>query len=266
MPGCAAPPEGTPPRRLVPPPAPVGVHGERIAAHFGGLGGEGLAVDPALRVLLLCFVNRSGSFHLADLLAATGRLRLAEEVFNGDVVVADPASRQVRDFPAYLGHLLRTRSGGGWFAAKASPEQLSLLAEAGLFDALGSLPRFVLMSRRDRVAQAVSRALAEQTGRWASFMPGRAGATAVYDRARIAQALADIEGATGQLEAFFAANAIEPIRVVYEELLARPQQEVDRVLAALGLPPAPIDASRLRWRSQHGALNIEWRQRFLSGE
>jgi hypothetical protein len=44
---------------LVPPDVPIGIHGELIAAHFGGLGGEALVVDPDLRVLLMCFVNRS---------------------------------------------------------------------------------------------------------------------------------------------------------------------------------------------------------------
>jgi LPS sulfotransferase NodH len=257
--------------RLVPPDVPIGIHGELIAAHFRGLGGEALVVDPDLRVLLMCFVNRSGSFHLAELLASTGRLPLAEESLNAEVVVAAARRHGLGSFPAYLGHLARAAhladsgSAGGWLALKVGVHQLRLLCEAGFLDAVAPRLRFLLVDRRDRVAQAVSRAIAEQTGSWAAFMPARPGAAPVYDRRRIEAAVGEIADFMRGFEAFFAANAIAPVRVVYEELVARPQAEVDRVLAELGMPPAPIDMSRPRWRSQHGALNVAWRQQYLSG-
>jgi LPS sulfotransferase NodH len=180
-------------------------------------------------------------------------------------VVAAARRAGLGSFPAYLGHLADTGSAGGWLALKVGVHQLRLLGEAGFLDAVAPRLRFLLVDRRDRVAQAVSRVIAEQTGRWAAFMPARPGVTPAYDRGRIEAAMAEIGDFMRGFDSFFAANAIAPVRVMYEELVARPQAEVDRVLAALGMPPAPIDTSRLRWRSQHGALNVAWRRQYLSG-
>lgn len=75
-------------RRFAVPQALAGVERFHRAAITGLFAPDAPAVapDPALRFVFLCFTNRCGSNYLAELLASTGALNPAEEVFNGDTI------------------------------------------------------------------------------------------------------------------------------------------------------------------------------------
>lgn len=267
----------TPARPLVVP-APVRAriepeHAARIAAELALLPRPSEDALPATGLLLLCFTNRCGSGYLAGLLGTTGAINEAGEFFNADTVLEHSRRHGLASLRAYLALLPRLAGApaaphgqGGWLAAKAGIDQLMMLTDSGILDEMHGRLRFVLLERRDRLGQAVSRCIAAQNGRWTSAQAARVADHAlVYDRGCIEAELARIALANAAFYSFFAANGLAPLHLAHEDVLADPAGEVARVSALLGIPAARPDPARVALRRQAGLVNAEWRTRYLAG-
>jgi LPS sulfotransferase NodH len=80
-------------------------------------------------------------------------------------------------------------------------------------------------TRRDLLGQALSFVRANQTSQW---QRGHARASpASYDRRAILRSLSDSSENEARWRLFFARNAIEPLRLDYETVVASPQAAVD---------------------------------------
>jgi LPS sulfotransferase NodH len=214
------------------------------------------------RSYLIASTPRCGSHYLGHLLRGTGLLGSPLEYFSRG---------RMADWQARLGttahrdlfkRLLRRRtSPSGWFGVKAHwPQFEPIAADAELFDFF-HLQLFVQLTRSDRVAQAVSLVIAQQTSAWISFQPPTR--QPIYDAAAIAAALAGIDHQLDCWQRFFATRGIEPLLLSYDDLVADPAVSVRRVLACCGLPAAdlPIHATLLPQR-QASPLNQAWAERF----
>ena len=221
---------------------------------------------PALDVLFLCFTNRCGSNYLAHLLASTGAFNEAGEFFNAPTVLEHAVPRGLRSLAAYVSvlpdlvpHL------GGRMAAKASVDQLVMLADAGILAGLGRRAHYLLLERQDRVGQAISRVIAAQNGRWSTHHAARIPDSAlVFDHAAIDAELAKIGRANGAFYLFFATNGIAPVHTSYEALLANPSPVMRQLAATLSindLQPRP-DAVAIGRQANH--INAAWRSAYLS--
>ncbi len=253
---------------IIPPPlrALASSHRAAVEAAFGPLRPCPDAPPPPGKFLFLCFTNRCGSNYLAHLLATTGAFNEAGEFFNAQTVLEHAQPRGLRSLAAYFAMLPQLLPPTRHIAAKAGVDQLAMLADAGILDALGPRAQFVLMERQDRLGQALSRVVAAQTGRFTSAQaPMVADAALVYSRAAIATELEKITLANALFYAFFAANRIAPVHITYEEVLATPAPVMARIAAAMGddvLLPRP---DQVRITRQASALNHEWRRRYLAG-
>lgn len=213
--------------------------------------------------LYLCFTNRCGSNYLAQLLASTGAFNEAGEFFNAETVLAHSARLGLRSLPAYVAALPGLVPPHRHLAAKASADQLALLADAGITrpDAV-----YVLLERQDRVAQAVSRVIAAATGRWTVEHPARLRPEDVpYDAAALRAEIARIETGNAALYAFLAANALRPVHLTYEALCAGPAAALAEIGARFGLALRP-DAARISLRVQADAVSAAWIARFRGAE
>ncbi len=120
---------------------------------------------------------------------------------------------------AYLEGIRARRSSGGWFGLKLHHHH----ARRWFFDVgrdpadLLGVSRWVWITRRDHLAQAVSWSRALTSGRWASWQSGRG--VGVYDRRLITRCLRAVEEAEAGWEAYFATRGLVPHRVVYEDLV-----------------------------------------------
>lgn len=245
------------------PTIPGNPHLRAIEARFGPLPSLPGQVLPGMRFVFICFTNRSGSNHLADALHSDGRLNLAGEFFNADAVADDVRQHGHASFADYVRMQIRWRQRGGRFVAKLAVPHLEVLGRAGILDAAAPAASYIHITRANRLGQAISLHIAEQTGQWTSDMPpARAPA---YDRARIAAILDQIDQDTATLERFFTANAIDPIRVEYAAFVADPATHLTRIGTALGLPDLRLDPAALRYARQSGQLNRDWRARYLAG-
>jgi trehalose 2-sulfotransferase len=125
-------------------------------------------------------------------------------------------------------------------------------------------PRFVRLTRRDLLGQAVSLVRARQTGRYhASTDEGR---TPNFDGATIYNAIKEIAINRARWDTFFARNDLKPLRVEYEDL----EQNPKKILLNIGA----LVNERLKlwnywtnWTSaslipQRDKLSREWKARF----
>ncbi len=127
---------------------------------------------------------------------------------------------------------------------------------------------FIYLKRTDRLAQAVSRVMAEQTGLWhrnadgselERLAPPREPS---YERKSIERHMTALAAMDADWERWFAREHPAPLRVDYEDLARAPQATLARLLEALGLDP--IHASRVQPPTAKlaGAESGEWIERF----
>jgi trehalose 2-sulfotransferase len=239
-------------------------HSAVLAHAFGQLQPEPGWAPPDVDVLFLCFTNRCGSNYLAHLLATTGAFNEAGEFFNAPVVLMHEVPRGLRSLPAYFSALPALVPHSGRIAAKASIDQLVMLADAGILDALRGRATYLLMERQDRLGQAISRVIAAQNLRWttahASDVPDSA---LVFDRAWITSELAEIAVANAAFSRFFSDNGIVPIRTTYEALLADARPVVGALAATMGLANLCPQPEKIAIHRQANAINAAWRGIYL---
>jgi len=138
-------------------------------------------------------------------------------------------------FAAYMAAVQRARtSADGWFGIKLQPAQLAAFApgDRALFDFAASFQRIVVLSRRDKLGQAISGTLAQLTGTWFND-----GTPPAIDPSRwpqlfpaIAANLARYIEEDRRLAALGKALALPWLRIEYEEILRDGQAAFDQLV------------------------------------
>ena len=211
---------------------------------------------------LIATTPRCGSHLLGHLLAATGMLGSPLEYFSKGRLRDWQERLNARDRAELFTTLFRRRtSPSGWFGVKAHWPQFAQIANDLPVFELFNFQRFVHIERRDQLAQAISWVIAQQSAAWISFHAASEEPT--YNFAAIENALQVIDAQTGTWKQFFADQAIEPLTVIYEDLVADPDATVDRVLAHCGVDRDPAHARPTSQpRQQASARNHEWAHRY----
>jgi len=236
------------------------------------------------RCYVVCAIPRSGSNLLTDGLHATRRagrpkqffLRKSESDFAAahnldlsagfaayvqDIIAATATSNEVFGFKLmswYLDDFLDRLRGAGAFG-HAGTTDLDLLRNA--FPGL----KFVHVSRRHKLRQALSKARAHQTGLW-KVQEGKAvQREPQFDAELIEQCLQESEEQEKLWERFFQRIGIDPLRVEYENLCEDYAATIRRVLDFLQIsltrraqigPPATV--------RQADDISRAWEKRFLA--
>lgn len=224
--------------------------------------------------LLVCATPRSGSTLLCALLDGTGVAGRPQEFF--ERLAHSGLPRQPREYfervedPKLLELLAPTDPGrpdpgdpipqalaegtteNGVFAAKLMwthlldlAERLGQPADAALLREHFPDPRYVHVTRRDKIAQAVSLWRAVQTRAWRAGEVTENG-NAVYHAGAIGYLAGQLSDHDDAWRTWFSANRIEPLRIVYEELAADTSGVTSEVLDHLGVGPAEIPDPPLR--------------------
>ncbi len=223
-------------------------------------------IDPSLNFLFVCFTNRCGSNYLAHLMGSTGMLNVAEEVFNAPTVQEHAEREGLRSLHEYIGFLDRHLSVRGWLAAKLGIEQLVMLTEAGIFDEIIGRTKFILIERRDTVAQAISRLVALQNGAWTSGHAAKmADEQLVYAREAIDAERAIISFHNQAFYRFFASNNLSAKHIAYETLLEQPERLLAEIGAWLGFPRFIGRLAAVGIERQESPIKRAWRERYQRG-
>lgn len=239
---------------------------------------------------VLCGTPRSGSTLLCEMLAATGVAGRPNSYFRREDIEVwanawgVPHSQGVEGLEFdrdYLAAMRREGTAGtGVFGLRLMWESVAdaarrlgraLAAERDVAQSLEAAfgpTLYVHVSRRDKLAQAVSRVRAEQSGLWHLAADGSVleGTTSprpvIYDGGRIAELVAELENDEAAWRAFFEERGISPLRLVYEDVAADPSAALASVLAALGLDSSVAREVPVRTaRTSNGESRL-WIERF----
>jgi LPS sulfotransferase NodH len=212
----------------------------------------------------VCTSGRSGSNLLCQYLSSTGLLGHPLEYFNG-------AGRRMLGYPDFPDEpekqtdwiLTTGATSNGIYGVKLFPWQLDLIAPSIRWSRLLPNLAFVFLKRRDLLGQAISALRAAQTQQWRATMPAQAPAT--YDGQQIYERLQSAVRDYARWELFFARNGIEPTVILYENLVAHPQDAVDQVARLFGLQgQARVTEQAIDLQIQRDLMTEEWRARFLA--
>jgi LPS sulfotransferase NodH len=237
---------------------------------------------------VVCATPRSGSTLLCALLAGTGVAGRPEEYF--ERLAHSGLPRQPREYfegvedAELLAHLAPTDPGrpdradpipaalaagttaNGVFGAKLMWTHLLDLAErlgrspdAALLAERLPEPRYVHVTRGDKVAQAVSLWRAVQTRAWRAGEVSEEG-KATYHGGAIAHLVAQLSEQDEAWRAWFAANGIRPLTIAYEALAVDVRATTVAVLDHLGAGDAEIPEPPLR--RQGDDRSTRWVERF----
>jgi LPS sulfotransferase NodH len=210
----------------------------------------------------ICSTPRSGSYLLCELLFRTGLGGAPEEFFHPDHMARLRSRWGARTLDDYLLALAAHKTGpNGVFGAKVHWGQYQ--PAFGERDPRGLFPnlRFVHITRRDRVRQAVSWVRAMQTLKWTSAQEQRRAER--FDPDDIAHKIKRLTGDEARWEALFDRYEIAPHRVVYEELVEDRERIVRGVLGFIGVPlPAAVEVEQPSLERQADPISEEWIERY----
>lgn len=223
------------------------------------------AYDGTPSTYIVASQPRSGSHLLCQLLYRTRLAGCPLEYFHARHW-EEWCNRCRRSNPGYVvGVLLRRRtSPNGIFGCKMHWNQFGFFLKLGLETRFHDA-KFIYLTREDVLGQAISHAIAMQTGQWTSFHKARR-KHPVYSHRAVARSLRLVLDQRRMWETFFAHAGIVPLRVTYEELTKDRKAVTGRILEYLGVKEVPSDevigADPIA--VQRTAINEEWRNRFLS--
>lgn len=127
---------------------------------------------------------------------------------------------------------------------------------------------FIHLSRQDRVAEAVSYAMAEQTGLWHRHADGTEmeriapPTEPIYHFDQIQLFYQEVNEGHAQWDTWFADQGIKPLRVIYEDLAHDPLGAMRTILRFLDLDPAAADGITPGTARMADARNADWAARF----
>jgi LPS sulfotransferase NodH len=221
--------------------------------------------------LVLAAHPRSGSTLLGEAIHAAGGAGLPLEYFHRGFRPRFAARWRTRSLDAYIGAAHRFRTDPtGVFAVKLFWQDVEDLAVergaalsanptpdgyrtlfARIADAIPN-PSFIHLRRGDRVRQAVSVLVAQQTGRWRD-VPGPprrpANRAPVYDFERLAGQIAEADRCHRHWANLFAALGVAPLELSYERLLGDYPATVGDLLSRIGAQDTNARTPRLRRQS-----------------
>jgi LPS sulfotransferase NodH/SAM-dependent methyltransferase len=201
---------------------------------------------------IICYVQRSGSTHLTSLLQNTGLAGKPADYLNaayaglplenrqvaqrtGAVTIVDAVREYgVQSVSEYLEKLAKlTRTPNGVFGLKVDLAHASSLLRSGLFFDPGWNWKYIFLTRRDLLRQAISYYTAMRTGLWSSISASDRSAN--YDQQLITEYMLTLSNFMSRWECIFRLFDIEPTRIQYEEIEADPTAVLRQCFDALAI-------------------------------
>ncbi len=213
---------------------------------------------PEVNLLVILFTSRSGSTHLGR--EITRRFEIGRI---GESLGAPRLDREGGGAEA-LKRIIAVDVENGWFGLKTGVGGLIVGEAMGFLPAARARTVFILLLRRDIVAQAVSIAKARQTGRWLSSAPASPTAQPTFTNAGIAEQIAVVGTATPILQRYLDRVERPWLPLAYEDFQGEDKSPVGRICGALGLSPRdqPVLLSRPPVERTYDAVNADWVERF----
>ncbi len=215
------------------------------------------------RCVIIAFVNRSGSNHIADALMSTGEFAGLEEILNEPTIRFLTPKYGSTSFPAYLERVYseQCKSPGLTWGFKAGWMQLAMLMRTKIVPNMFR-PTLILVRRRDIIAQAVSFYIADQTSRWTSLVENKS-TEPRYNGQELLSILRGLCHSYAMLEQVALCSQLPSLTIIYEDFLDRPNEIISQAGLAINGRALLPRLDRLRLSMQRNELNHAFRARFL---
>lgn len=212
--------------------------------------------------------HRSGSTHLCALLWRTGKLGAPWEYLEYQAQMPMMMSRlKATSLPDYLSKLLACRtSNNGVFGLKAHFHHFdhALKVYPGLLDFFPDV-KFILINRKDKLAQAVSMAKALQNNAWVYFGTTEREVPLFYSFEFIKRCLQEVVAQAESWLRWFETNRFEPLVVDYESLLRDPRGTLQCIGDYVGVDVENGSGVDVPVAIRQGdSVNEQWIQRFMA--
>jgi LPS sulfotransferase NodH len=246
-----------------------------------------------IHAYIICATPRSGSTLLCDLLTDTGVAGCPDSFFRRESFPwwADyfgvSAKGWRNDFEFDHSYLSAVKQYGTnatplfgmrlmWESVAGLSQRLEsfypgLPCDNARLEAAFGAPLYLHLSRKGKVAQAVSRLRAEQSGLWHVSTDGsererlKPGREPVYDGRVLAELVGTLEEHDANWVNWFAQQQIAPLCITYEVLSSAPKAVLATVLSALGQDSALADTVKPRTAKLADSQSDDWATRFRKG-
>lgn len=181
---------------------------------------------PAECIYGIAFTARSGSTWLGQVIAASGVLGDPREYFNQNAAsytVTNSACSNVREYYEYL---KTVKQSDGVFGFEIAYFHLSRLLQEGYGDLLDDVGTWILLRRKDYIAQAVSHYKANYTGVFHSTQGAGEVSEAPYDPKEIRKYALALLSAEKDFADFFSRAQVSPAELWYEDLIRLSHAEI----------------------------------------
>jgi LPS sulfotransferase NodH len=229
---------------------------------------------------IVASVQRSGTHLLCSILRSTGIAGSAEEHFWSKPGETLEKRWGTPSRVAYVQHVLQQNTGADrvfgtvvmWSYFDRMLQMLQEIPEykdlngAQLLGAVFCKPKYIWMRRRNHVEQAVSWAIACQTGVWTQKPEQKSQPRAIpkFDFKVIDEWCNRIAAHDEGWATYFRENQIEPLVLFYEDVVASHRAAAERVLNFLGLPfPPGLEIPRPAIEKQATRISGEWAASYL---
>lgn len=212
---------------------------------------------------LIASTPRCGSHYLGHELAETGAFGVPMEYLN-KVNLPRWQVRFGNQSPSALIRLLQQHrtSDSGWFGIKAHWQQFEPYENDAAMQSVLAPDRILWIYRRDLLKQAISFAIAEQTGAWISDIPSDI--EPVYKYGKIKRAARNIRTQNREWARYLQSLDVPVQIIVYEDLIAGGgaalQAQASFLDDAVNIP----QQSAPRTKRQGSAVNKHWHDLFLA--
>ena len=187
---------------------------------------------------IIAITARSGSTWLAHLLKSTNICGNPQEIFNAEAIRFPPNMSGATDFRRVFEHQVTSNTLDHTFGFEVNFEKFNQLLELaslqGVF--LDNKFKFVYLTRRDLLSQAISVMSAMKTGVWHKFI-GRVTNKDTQcdhiDERAIWHWILSFLQEERRWETFFNRNNLTPLRLTYEDLVTNPALQVARIISYL---------------------------------
>lgn len=213
------------------------------------------------RFLIIASTPRSGSHLLGHTLFKTGSFGFPLEYLHPQNFIEWKKLLGATDLPQTLKKLQNIRtSPNGIFGIKLHYSHAYNIGGVNSLSELFPLARFVLLTREDTVAQAVSYAKSLQTGSWISEQ--KSNGKARYDYKLIYNCLAKILKHTKAWEDFLISSGFPYIKVIYDSMVADMPSTVHKIAGLMNVQIPHNYMFKPTTSSQFDNTNKEWIKEF----
>lgn len=216
---------------------------------------------------VICMTARSGSTMLCSLLKNTNLLGFPEEYVNP----RGPMNLYLKKLPSeniidYFDKLRRVQvSSNGVFGMKTNFPDFKPILDNSLVGTILNPVKFIYLDREDVLLQAISSYLARKTGVWHQKHNQKQRKTEIdidseINQDEIKKILKIMDKLTLEKlewEKFFSLYSIEPLKIKYEEILKKSDQEIQKISEFLNISLSnKVDISMAETKKMGNEINL----------